>query len=183
VVERWTLPPALLAVCVLVAGCGGGSSSKPATNATSASASKSASAATTTGSKANAPPPATKVSRTQLVEIANGICKQVKTDFKGGSTGSQFTEIAAVAGEHAAIEERAAEDLAALVPPHGLVIQWGALVAERRALAKELGTLAQAAHEEDAKAIVSLEQSKARRQKSVISLAHSLGVEECASYG
>jgi hypothetical protein len=168
--------PALLALCVLVSGCGdGGSSSKPTTTL--------ASAATTTGAKAAGPPPATRVSHAQLVEIASGVCKQVKADFKGGGTGNQFTEIAVVAGEHAVIEERAAVDLAALIPPRALAVSWRSLVADRRVLAQELASLSQAAHEEDSAEIVRLEQSKVRRTKTVAALARSLGVDECATFG
>jgi hypothetical protein len=164
---------------LLASGCGGGSSSTHAGPSSSAAST----APATTSTKPTAPPPATKVSRAQLVEIADGICKQVAVDFKGGAAGNQFAEIARVAGEHAVIEERAVADLAALIPPRALAIQWHTLVTGRRVLAQELATLAQAAHEEDSSAIVRLERSKARRTKTVVKLARGLGVDECASYG
>lgn len=177
-VERGAAP-ALLALCVLVSGCGGGSSSTPGTESASASSAVPA----TTSAKSTSPPKPTKVSRAQLIEIADGVCKQVKADFKGGAAGNQFAEIAQVASEHAVIEERAAADLAALVPPHSLAVRWRSLVVNRRVLAQELATLSQAAHEEDAQAIVRLQRSKARRTKTVTALAKGLGVGECASYG
>jgi hypothetical protein len=138
---------------------------------------------TRTAAKRTGPPPQTKVNRKQLVTIADGVCKQVKADFKGAAAGNQFAEIAQVAGEHSVIEERAADDLAALIPPRDLAAGWRALVTNRRVLAQELAALLQAAHEEDAKQIVGLERSKARRSKTVASLARSLGVTECASIG
>jgi len=166
---------------VLAAGAIGCGSSGAGTSTSSASSeartSPSAVAGRTSTATSAPEDPAATVS---FARDASTICKKVDVELtKTVAANITPHELARVAPEHAAIEQRAADQLAKLQPPASVASWWRKVTSYRHTLAVELSELAEAAKRGDSNRIKTLSASKLRTHKKLSEAAARAKVLDC----
>lgn len=134
----------LIAMTLVIAGCGGGSKSASlsggsnnaasATDAASATSSGSSDAATVPGGG-----PGKTLSRSQLIAAADAICAKLNTALVAAKdTIHTKADIVRVARRRAPAERSTVAELSKLTPPSSLTHDWRQILAARRLLVEEI---------------------------------------------
>jgi hypothetical protein len=157
----------------LTTGCGGSSKPRTAIPVRSGPAAKTRSDASLT--------------RGQLIAEAEPICKRLDAELSATENVKQsadpklrMSEIARIDPGHAALEQKAADELDRLKPPRSLAHDWAQIVSYRHRLASELASLARAAAHKDMNAVNGLAKSKEATHALLRKLATRDGFKECA---
>lgn len=114
----------------------------------------------------------------ELVSKANAICKTVTTKFATKSVNS-VKDIARVAPELAAFEQKALSELSKLVPPAYLEDDWKQFIAGAEMLAENTSKLGEYAKANNLKAGGALILSSERTQHQMQAVAKRDGLSEC----
>jgi hypothetical protein len=114
----------------------------------------------------------------ELVGKANAICKTVTAKFATKSAHS-VQDIARVAPELAAFEQKALSELSKLVPPADLESDWKQFVAGAEVLAENTSKLGEYAKANDLKAATGLIASTETTQRQMRAIAKRDGLTEC----
>jgi len=153
-------PLALIAVTLVVTGCGGSSNTS------------------STDSHGHA------ASRVQLVAEADAICQRMSAEFAADKpANSSIPEIVRFAPARAVREQKVVAELSQLTPPATIAGGLQKIIAYRRTLALELADLARVAKAKDAAAIRALAKSKAAMHRELIAAATAAGLTSCALTG
>ena len=114
----------------------------------------------------------------ELVSKANAICKTVTAKFATKSA-SSMRDIARVAPELAAFEQKALSELSKLVPPANLEIDWKQFVAGAETLAENTAKLGEYAKANNLKAASPVIISSEATQRQMRAIAKRNGLTEC----
>lgn len=114
----------------------------------------------------------------ELVSKANTICKTVTTKFATKSAKS-VQDIARIAPELAALEQKALSELSKLVPPANLESDWKQFVAGAELLAENTSKLGEYAKADNLKAAGRLIGSTETTQHQMQAIAKRNGLTEC----
>jgi hypothetical protein len=162
---------AIFSMLLLVGGCGGSG------KATKVNGSAAGAAATPESAGSGRPPAAGR-----LIASADVICRRFNEQLaKAAISGS--SDIAREAPRNAATELRAVDALSKLTPPASLASDWAQMIAYRRTLAQELGTLVRDVKAGDTAGMRALGASKKRVRQKLTQLAAHDGFKDCASVG
>jgi hypothetical protein len=166
---------AVVLVVACLAGCGGGS--RDAATARGATASPGAGS----GLKSSR---GGSLSRAQFVARADGICRTTNAELaRTTPKGRGPANIAAAVVENETIERSSNSRLAQLTAPAELASTWTRMLAYRRRLADQLGSLAAAARREATASVKALSASKKRVHGELHELAARAGFKDCAKVG
>jgi hypothetical protein len=158
----------ILATMLTVIGCGGGSDSR-----SSAQARREA-----TGSTGS------KLSKQQLIEKADAICRRMNEGFAAHEPRSQsIVESARVVPGRVVVERRVIDELDRLSPPSAIARDLQRVIAFRTTLANELAELAKVAKQRDLRTFHKLAGSKARVHSELLAAANGAGFTECGRTG
>lgn len=154
----------------LLSGCGAGSSAGRATSADRSGPSSGLGAL--------------------LIARADAICARLNTEIlarentvPAASEGELLREIERVVPGTAALERKAAADLASLAVPPTLAGTWQRIISYRQMLAAELDALVTAAKHDDTAAIAALKRSKKRAHGLLRQIASQSGFKDCGEVG
>jgi len=148
---------AATAIALVIAGCGGG---------------------TTGGSTARS------AATSPAVVRADAICAQLNTQLISDLPKSVSTkEIAAISPRNAALEQRAARELASLRPPASIEREWQELISDRRLLAEALTSLGQAARAGEQASVETLGKYKAHLRAQLLEVGERIGFTSCQKLG
>jgi hypothetical protein len=118
------------------------------------------------------------LTRAELVNKANAICKTVTTKFATKSI-SSLQNIAHTAPELAAFEQKALSELSRLVPPVDLESDWKQFVAGAETLAENTSRIGEYAKANNLKAAAGLIGSSEATQRQMQAIAKRNGLTEC----
>jgi hypothetical protein len=164
-----SLPAALaLAVALSFVGCGGESNSSIVAHATQQA----------TG------PKGVELSKSQLIEKADLICRRMNVEFAAHEPRSQsIDESARIVPHRVSVEQRVLAELRQLVPPSSIASDLQRVIAFRNTLARELAELAQVAERRDTAEFHRLAASKARVHSELLAAADGAGFKQCGQTG
>jgi hypothetical protein len=114
----------------------------------------------------------------ELVSKADAICKTVTAKFATKSANS-VQDIARVAPELAAFEQKALSELSKLVPPANLESDWKQFVAGAEVLAENTSKIGEYAKVNNLKAAGRLVRSTETTQRQMQAIAKRNGLTEC----
>jgi hypothetical protein len=157
-----------LAVMLVVAGCGGGDSSASGSGQSD---------------RAAAAHPVT-LSKAQVLEKADAICRRMNTEFAAHEPHSQgIAESARIVPHRVVVEQRVIGELNQLAPAAAIATDLRRVIAFRSTLERELAELANVAEHRDTARFHQLASSKARVHSELLAVAQGGGFKECGRTG
>lgn len=173
----------LVAMTLIIAGCGGGSRS-----ASSSGGSNNAAAATGSGSSDAAAVPrggsGKTLSRSQLIVAADAICAKLNTALVAAKDTIQTkADVVRVARRRAPMERSTVADLSKLAPPSSLVHDWHQILAARRLLAEEIDQVGEDAEANNIEGMHRALVASASVQGQMSATARRDGFKDCSEVG
>ncbi|HEX5309928.1 MAG TPA: hypothetical protein VFW38_12715 [Solirubrobacteraceae bacterium] len=122
------------------------------------------------------------LTRAQLVEKANSICRRVATKIEATSKGEKTNtaqQLARLAGKLAGFEQSALGELSKLTPPAALETDWKRFLGGAQSLAEDTATLSETVTAKDKAAANRAVTSAETTQKQMAAIAKRNGIKDC----
>jgi hypothetical protein len=163
----------LLASGVLLAGCGSGSSKTVTTEAK---------AGASTSTESLKPASTAPLTRAQLISKTDTICGQINRMVFLNPYRTQ-ADLARLAPQISALEQRTTEEMATFVPPPSLAADWKKLLAVSRRRAQDTGKLGEYAAAGEFSQVTALLSRDAPIEGELLALARRDGFKVCSNPG
>lgn len=135
-------------------------------------------AALASGCGSSSPP----LTRAQLVEKANSICRRVAAKVEAVAKGQNVNspqQLASLASKLSGLEQSALDELGKLVPPAAMEADWKRFIAGAQSLADDTASLGEAASTNDTTQAKRLIASASGTQKQMAAIAKRNRLSDC----